>query len=355
MYWTGVDDLHEHLDVQARFLRESVPAYEQLLTLLSKKLSGSFGAKLDAVWQGRRFHSTYERPLLLQASLRDAALRDGSTHPLYAGVVDPGSPSAVTESALDSSLDDPRVWSSLAKRHVQTNETTRSVVWLWLAKLLAEHHAGAALSLNDVGASAGLNLVAERLPHPWLDANGDPLLTAEPPLRIVQRRAFDASPLDASNPDDARWLQACVWPGQTDRMQRLEAAIERCRVLSRQGRGIEMRTATATAVPSQLASEGTFSITYQTIVRDYIEPSEREEYSLGMKQWLAQRPRRNYWVELELPHDDAPPARSAALDVHVSDGGGLHTLRLARCHPHPSVLDVNDEAVRAVGDIVRDA
>ena len=35
----------------------------------------------------------------------------------------------------------------------------------------------------------------------------------------------DLSPVDASDPDDARWLRACLWPDKPARQERLAAAL----------------------------------------------------------------------------------------------------------------------------------
>lgn len=42
---------------------------------------------------------------------------------------------------------------------------------------------------------------------------------------VVARVGIDVHPLDVTDADDARWLRACVWPDQTERIARLEAEI----------------------------------------------------------------------------------------------------------------------------------
>ena len=51
-----------------------------------------------------------------------------------------------------------------------------------------------------------------------------PVPAAMPP--IVQRCGLDRSPVDVHDADQRRWLEACVWPDQTDRFDRLRAALE---------------------------------------------------------------------------------------------------------------------------------
>ena len=43
---------------------------------------------------------------------------------------------------------------------------------------------------------------------------------------IGGRLGIDRTPIDVTDPIEARWLEACVWPDQADRFHRLRAAIE---------------------------------------------------------------------------------------------------------------------------------
>ena len=42
---------------------------------------------------------------------------------------------------------------------------------------------------------------------------------------VVARVGVDLDPLDVNDAEDARWLRACLWPGQPERAARLEAEI----------------------------------------------------------------------------------------------------------------------------------
>jgi hypothetical protein len=127
----------------------------------------------------------------------------------------------------------------LAVRHIQTNECGRSAVigpaLTWLASRLPGPYA-----LIDVGASAGLNLLCDRyrLDYGGHGATGpvdSPVVVGcrvqggLPPIApwlppIASRLGIDRSPIDLSDPDDARWLLACVWP-DTGRLAHTAAAI----------------------------------------------------------------------------------------------------------------------------------
>jgi hypothetical protein len=149
------------------------PSNHRVLAELESLLSdegagGAISQRIERAWADRRFDVFYDRPLLLIAALRFEALRSGPAHSLFAalGAAEPD-PATVTRAALVRALESPSVWDSLATRYVQTNETSRAVAWLWPAAL-AGCDQGRLLALVEIGASAGLNLVADRLSTPSL-------------------------------------------------------------------------------------------------------------------------------------------------------------------------------------------
>jgi hypothetical protein len=122
---------------------------------------------------------------------------------------------------------------------VQTNEVGRAAA-LMGGFVLIGAETGLPLRLLEVGTSAGLNLRFDRFRYEWGDtvfgdpdspvrleeimAEGPPPGTAIPP--VSERRGCDASPLDAVSEEDRLTLLSYVWPDQTDRIQRLRAALE---------------------------------------------------------------------------------------------------------------------------------
>jgi hypothetical protein len=103
-------------------------------------------------------------------------------------------------------------------------------------------------ALVEVGPSAGLNLLLDRFSVTYTDADGQVAGTAGPPSSPVQlrcelrgpgrpdayeptgpiawRAGLDLAPIDVTDPDQRRWLTACVWPGIPERPERLAAALE---------------------------------------------------------------------------------------------------------------------------------
>jgi len=129
-----------------------------------------------------------------------------------------------------------------ASRSLQTNEPLR------LAALLpALSEIEGPIALLEIGASAGLCLYPDRYSYRFVDADGalrcgfDPVdgpstvvlesrVTGPlPPLRIpevVWRAGIDLAPLDAADDRDRRWLRGLVWPGETGREGRIDAALD---------------------------------------------------------------------------------------------------------------------------------
>ncbi|HEX5858402.1 MAG TPA: DUF2332 domain-containing protein [Microbacterium sp.] len=127
-----------------------------------------------------------------------------------------------------------------AVRSVQTNEPLRCAALLPALSLIH-----GPIALLEVGASAGLCLHPDRYGYRYRGARGtltlDPTdgpsgLVLEsalrgdrlPPIRmpdVVWRAGIDLHPLDASDPRDRAWLRGLVWPGESGREGRIDAAL----------------------------------------------------------------------------------------------------------------------------------
>lgn len=141
---------------------------------------------------------------------------------------------AVAREVVASHVDELRAGLELAP---QTNEVGRAAA---LAVGLADAvwRTGASrVRLLEVGASAGLNLLVDRYAVHLDDGRvlGDPGSglhldgahgSIEPaPLRVVERRGCDLSPISAGSPDGALLLSSYVWPDHAHRFERLQAAL----------------------------------------------------------------------------------------------------------------------------------
>jgi hypothetical protein len=124
-------------------------------------------------------------------------------------------------------------------RRLQTNEIARTAV---LAPVVREvqRRTEQPLALIDVGTSAGLSLLLDKVHvdygHATLGPIDSPIhLTCRalgdgpppgPALDVRWRAGLDRDPIDLSDRDDRRWLEACIWPEQTERARRLAAAAQ---------------------------------------------------------------------------------------------------------------------------------
>ena len=248
--------------------------YDRALALLPEVLDGPAGRYVAAAWEHRRFHAYYDRPLLLLSALRLDALVEGPGHPLHEAFGPPARAEAVTEDRLAAGLDGSRdlVFDTLANRGVQTNETSRAIAWLWPAALMGFSHGARPVALADIGASAGLNLVADGLPSIWKDENGEPIEVAQG-VGAVARLGLDPAPLDAMRDEDATWLRACVWPGEAGREERLALSLAAFRAARTRRDAPVLVHIAARNVPARLgllsaADVGTTVLAYQSVMRD---------------------------------------------------------------------------------------
>jgi hypothetical protein len=200
--------------------------------------------------------------------------------------------------------------------------------------------------LVDLGCSAGLNLIGDKLGAvPLVDEAGNPV-ALDTRAVIASRTGLDRAPLDVRDAASASWLRACVWPGQRDRLESLDAAIAQARSAS-----IETRTCRAEDMPAVLArvtaeNPDDFVLAYSTVFFEYLLPDEKAALLSGMHAWLGRSPDRTLWVELEATRTDVTPqlpAEIRATRASPEAPGAVTTVRLARCDYH----------TRALADVVR--
>lgn len=179
-------------------------------------------------------------------------------------------------------------WDALAAtmraRLTQTNEPGRCATLLpFLSRF------DGPLALLEVGASAGLCLYPDRWQYRYEDSVvGDPrapLLTCEPfgaftaPIRLPQvmwRAGLDLNPLDVTEADDVRWLEALIWPEQTERRDRLREAIAIAQddpALLVAGDLNDDLAALATKAPGDATL-----VIFHSAVLTYVSPEERQRF-----------------------------------------------------------------------------
>ncbi|MGV8910027.1 MAG: DUF2332 domain-containing protein [Propionicimonas sp.] len=290
-------------------------------------------------------------PVNLFAAVHDLLLADRTAslarfYPNLAERPDPGDP--VPEFLDFCAAHAAAIRRTVATRLPQTNEIGRSALLLAGFDRLGARE----LAQLDVGASAGLNLMVDRLAYRdglggqlgssavVLDCSvrgNAPRLAGGLPV-IGSRLGLDSRPIDTGDPEELRWLEACVWPDQADRFHRLEAALELLRqypVDVRRGDAIDDL---ATSVAA-LAGGGHPVITTSWVLC-YLTPERQQA-------WLDEVDRLGAGTDLSWVWAEAP-ARVDVLPVPDDLAGtvttilGITTWRdgtrtdraLARCHPH---------------------
>jgi hypothetical protein len=209
---------------------ETSPLYERVAGALSE--SGEALHAIEAA-PARKRH-----PTVILAALHDLALAGRA--PALAAAYAAADGDAAAGAAIDTLLRmTDSVVAIVARRKTRTDESGRCAV-LYPAIAEAARRAGAnALGLIDVGCCAGLNLNVDRVGITY--SNGQSLGDPSSPVQlsasivgtrpiptgvmpeVVARVGVDLDPVDVTDADDARWLRACLWPDQPERIARLEA------------------------------------------------------------------------------------------------------------------------------------
>lgn len=193
------------------------------------------------------------RPVLLLAALHELVLRRRDLdvvrwYPSVTGSAMPeGDPWPDVRAACLEHADELRA--IIASRSTQTNEVGRAAMLLPLLIAASADVPDQPVALVELGCSAGLLLHLDRYRVEVVDADGhehavlgDPaspvrLTTLStipyddpPPLpRVGARAGIDAAPVSADDADGIRWLEACLWPDQPERIARFRAAISLAR------------------------------------------------------------------------------------------------------------------------------
>ncbi len=227
-------------------------------------------------------------------------------------------------------------------RRTQTNEPARCTA---LVPALAQLQPP--LALLEVGASAGLTLLADRYSYDYGGhriAGSDPqapTLRCRPqgpvPLpaqlpQVIWRAGLDINPLDVNNDADVRWLACLVWPGEGDRAQRLADAVATARrdpPAVHRGDLLDDLPALAAQAPAEATL-----VVYHTSVLSYVPVGKRRQFAVAVADlgavWLSNEGP-HVVPDLQLPPYDGSPsvlARDGRTVLAFADSHGtwLHWL-----------------------------
>lgn len=191
------------------------------------------------------------------------------------------------------------LWPAIAKlaksRATQTNDPRRCT-----PLLVALDRIRGPIALIEVGASAGLTLFPDRFGYSWnapgrvvtsQPSDGPSTVTlvadiagwgASPPRRpnVVYREGIDLAPLDVNKPADREWLEALVWPEQTERLDLVRdaaAIVAQWPPAMTTGDAVaEIRRAVTRA--RKAAPKATIVVSSPAVLV-YLDPAERERFA----------------------------------------------------------------------------
>lgn len=239
---------------------------------------------------------------------------------------------------------------AFARRAPQTNEVRRCALllpgWLFVAQ-----RTGLPLALLELGASAGLNLWADRWQHEhgawsWPGAAGALRLSSQwrgapPPLpqtlHIASRQGCDLAPVDLADAGERRRLAAYVWPDQRERAELLQAALAVApRWMAQEQVQVQPRDAVE-FVQSELQTPrpGCATLVYHSVVWQYMAAAERQALTEAIEHAGARASAEAplAWLSFEHPRSDAP----GELRCRLWPGG--HDELLATAHPHGAWIE----------------
>lgn len=318
------------------------------------------------------------RPNLLLAAVHDLLLA-GAEHPLarwYPTVASGRPPAESPYPAFRDFVDVHRtaLAGSLLTRATQTNEPNRSVLWRAALADVGVRNGQTDVHLIELGASAGLNLLVDRYDYVVDDSPvGGNATASQPPGRavmttsargraaallaaplptIAERIGVDAAPVDLTDPSARRWLRACIWAEQPDRLARLDAALavalaDPPTVVA--GDAVDHVGRLVAAAPS-----GPHVVLLTSWVLTYLRRDRRRELEAAMER--AARARGHVtWFVAEAPGvvdwmaDDPWADRGADVAGEIPTlvgcrrwdraGDAASPEIVARCHPHLAWLD----------------
>ena len=317
--------------------------------------------------------NTQDRPVLWLAAVHDLVLREPDLPAArwYASVVGrdavpAGDPWPDVRRTVLEHRDELRA--VIASHSTQTNEVNRCAYLAPCVALAAADVPNRPLALVELGASAGLLLLLDRFREELTSKDGGVIFgdpeaevrcvaedrSAHPLTRrrglavppISARVGLDQDPIDLSDADEIRWLEACLWPDVPGRIERFRAAVE----VARREPPLVVRGDLVTDVAEVLAQAveqaepDSHLLVSSSWALTYVERSRRDDVIDAVRD-VAGSVRAVSLLTAEppkcVPGLRVPPSvsdDSGQLTVlglhHWRDGEELPPVVLGTCHPH---------------------
>jgi hypothetical protein len=242
---------------------------------------------------------------------------------------------------------DPARFAAFMSHEPQTNEVRRSACLLpGFLTIAAE--TGLPLACLELGASAGLNQLWSHYAYDYGEAGrwGDPSspLTMDAawsgpappwdaPLTVAQSAACDRKPIDLADPLQRRRLKAYLWPDQTERIERFDAAIGMALAA-----GTRVQTADAAdwTLARAAPREGVATVVYHSIFWQYLPAETKAALRAALETHGASATKAAplAWLRME-PIED----RTFPIELRLTLWPGGQDRKLANVHAHGASVD----------------
>jgi hypothetical protein len=312
----AANGLADRLDGFATWLERAgrSPLYIELLRGAARDAAA--GGAVARAFDGIELPSGSVPALRLMAALHYLVLR-GEAAPLarfYAsagGDKPPDGAWRVAEATLSEHFEELRARLS---RGVQTNEPGRSAA-LYGGLLWASERCRTPLRLLEIGASAGLNLLVERFEYrvhgERLGAAGSPVCFEEPwrgspvpdealaagRLELSERLGCDAQPIDVCAAGTRELLGSYIWPDESERQARLQAALALARA---EPPALERAPASRWLAGVLRGESAATAVVFQSVMWQYVAADERQAITNAIELAASRRaPRQLVWLTFE--------------------------------------------------------
>ncbi len=238
---------------------------------------------------------------------------------------------------------------AVLRRGVQTNEPGRSAVIFGVLLWVADRYRRP-VRLLEIGASAGLNLLAEHFAYrssgallgdpesahvfegPWVGTPVEDPADAQQHLTVVERRGCDIAPIDATSRDGQLALLSYIWPDEPQRLARMRAALE----VAEQYPPLVDDAPAAPWLRRVLAErqKSTVQLVWQSVFAQYLTSDDRDQLSLTMEAAgaAATDDAPLVWARME---PSADPLKGFGVSAVTWPGGGESLLARSGDHGPP--------------------
>ena len=208
------------------------------------------------------------------------------------------------------------------------------------------------LRLNEIGASAGLNLRADQFRIELPDGRGvgpadSPVVlrdawqghppTVDVPLQVVERAGCDVAPADPLTEDGRLQVTSYVWPDQSARLARLRGAF----TVAAQVPATVTREHARDFVRRLELVPGTTTVVWHSVMWQYLESAERADVASRIEELGEAADDSSGFAHLQLePRRRTPESeRDMLLVLRTWPGGDERILATAHGHGVPTTWE----------------